>query len=68
MIGQGDGNWLQVLEEVVLPDSNTQAACMEFHKRAATWERREWAAYGSFSHGLADCEGDFGGYGYIVNW
>ena len=40
MIGQRDGNWLQVLEEVALPDSNTQAACMEFHKRAAKWGRR----------------------------
>jgi len=40
VIGQKDGNWLQVLEEIVLPDSNTQAACIEFHRRAAKWGRR----------------------------
>ena len=40
VVGQRDGNWLQVLDEMFLPDSNTQAACIEFHKRVARWGRR----------------------------
>jgi len=40
VIAQRDGNYLEVLDEIVLADSNTQAACVEFHKRAAVWGRR----------------------------
>jgi hypothetical protein len=40
VIGQRDGNYLQVLEELFLPNSHTQAACEEFHKRASRWGRR----------------------------
>jgi hypothetical protein len=40
VIGQRDGNWLQILEELFLPDSHTQAACEEFHRRASRWGRR----------------------------
>src|SRR5476651_2506895 len=40
VIGQRDGYWIHVLDELFIADSNTQAACMEFHKRAASWGRR----------------------------
>jgi hypothetical protein len=40
VIGQRDGNWLQVLDELFLPDSNTEAACVEFHRRVAPYGRR----------------------------
>jgi Terminase large subunit, T4likevirus-type, N-terminal len=40
VIGQRHGYWIHVLDELFLADSNTQAACVEFHKRAANWGRR----------------------------
>jgi hypothetical protein len=40
VIGQRDGDYLQILEELFLPNSHTQAACEEFHKRASRWGRR----------------------------
>ena len=78
LIGQRDGNWLQVLEEIALPDSNTQAACVEFHKRAAKWGRRLVVqlfgdASGNGRHTAASrtdwqiVREILGGYGYIVN-
>jgi hypothetical protein len=40
LIGQRDGDYLQILEELFLPNSHTQAACEEFHRRASKWGRR----------------------------
>ncbi len=40
VIGQRDGNWVQVLEEIFLPDSHTAAACDEFHRRVSRYGRR----------------------------
>lgn len=40
VIGQKDGDWVQVLAELALPDSHTQAACQEFHTRVSRWGRR----------------------------
>jgi hypothetical protein len=42
VIGQRDGDWVYVLDEIVLPDSNTAAACEEFFKRADPWLRRSY--------------------------
>ena len=78
VIGQRDGDWLQVLEEVFLPDSNTQAACIEFHKRASKWGRRLTVnlfgdASGNGRHTSASrtdwqiVKEVLGGYGYMVN-
>jgi hypothetical protein len=39
VIAQRDGQYLDILEEIALPDSNTQAACQEFHRRASKWGR-----------------------------
>lgn len=38
VIGQRDGNRVRVLDEIVLPDSNTPAACEEFLKRTSGWK------------------------------
>jgi hypothetical protein len=35
VIAQRDGDYLDILEEITLPDSNTQAACQEFHRRVS---------------------------------
>lgn len=43
VIGQRDGEWVNVLDEIVLPDSNTSAACEEFLKRAEPWFHRSYA-------------------------
>jgi len=43
VIGQRDGEWVHVLDEIVLPDSNTAAACEEFLKRAEPWLRQSYA-------------------------
>jgi hypothetical protein len=43
VIGQRDGEWVQILDEIVLSDSNTAAACEEFLKRAEPWLRRSYA-------------------------
>jgi hypothetical protein len=43
VIGQRDDDWVYVLDEIVLPDSNTGAACEEFLKRAEPWLRRSQA-------------------------
>jgi hypothetical protein len=37
VIGQRDGNRIRVLDEIVLADSNTGAACDEFLRRASGW-------------------------------
>jgi hypothetical protein len=38
VIGQRDGDQVRVLGEIVLPDSNTPAACEEFLRRAVGWK------------------------------
>lgn len=38
VIGQRDGERIQVLDEIVLADSNTPAACEEFLRRTAGWK------------------------------
>jgi hypothetical protein len=38
VIGQRDGDRVQVLDEIVLADSNTPAACEEFLRRTAGWK------------------------------
>jgi hypothetical protein len=40
VIGQRDGDYVQILEELFLPNSHTAAACEEFAKRVAKWGRR----------------------------
>jgi hypothetical protein len=40
VVGQRDDGCVQVLDEIVLSDSNTGAACEEFLKRAEPWLRR----------------------------
>jgi len=40
VIGQRDGEWVHVFDEIVLADSNTAAACEEFLKRAEPWFRQ----------------------------
>jgi hypothetical protein len=42
VIGQRDGEWVHVLDEIVLADSNTMAACEEFLKRAEPWLRQAY--------------------------
>ena len=37
VIGQRDGDQVYILDELVLPDSNTEAACMHFFWRIARW-------------------------------
>lgn len=37
VIGQREGEWVYVLDEIVLPDSNTVAACEEFLERTRQW-------------------------------
>jgi len=37
VIGQRDGEWVHVLDEIALPDSNTLAACKEFLERSKGW-------------------------------
>ena len=37
VIGQRDDEMVYILDELVLPDSNTLAACEEFLKRAESW-------------------------------
>jgi hypothetical protein len=39
VIAQRDGDYLDVLEEIVLPDSNTLAACQEFQRRVSRYGR-----------------------------
>jgi hypothetical protein len=39
VIAQRDGDYLDVLEEMALPDSHTQAACQEFHRRVSRFGR-----------------------------
>jgi hypothetical protein len=78
VIAQRDGGWLQVLEEIFLPDANTPAACQEFHKRAARWGRRLNVnlfgdASGNGRHTSASrtdwqiVKELLSGYGYLVN-
>ena len=38
VIGQRDGDQVRVLDEIVLPDSNTPAACDEFLRRTFGWK------------------------------
>ena len=38
VIGQRDGDWVRVLDEIVLADSNTPAACEEFLRRTFGWK------------------------------
>ena len=40
VIGQREGEWVHVLDEIVLPDSNTGAACEEFLERTKQWVAR----------------------------
>ena len=39
VVGQMDGSNINVFDELVLPDSNTEAACSEFLERAKPWAR-----------------------------
>ena len=39
VIGQRDGDRVYILDELVLPDSNTWAACEAFLKRIGSWGR-----------------------------
>ena len=78
VIGQRDGNWLQVLDELFLPDSHTMAACQEFHRRVSPWGRRMNVnifgdASGNGRHTSASrtdwqiVREVLTGYGYVVN-
>src|SRR5262249_5383231 len=40
VIGQREGDEVSILDEVVLPDSNTGAACEEFLERTERWTAR----------------------------
>jgi len=42
VIGQREDQWVHVLDEAVLSDSNTAAACEEFLKRTAPWVARSY--------------------------
>jgi len=50
VIGQRDGERVYILDEIVLPDSNTETACLRFFERVALWQRltrlREVHIYG----------------------
>jgi len=37
VVGQRDGDKVAILAELVLPDSNTEAACEAFLARSAQW-------------------------------
>ena len=42
VIGQREDDWVYVLDEAVLPDSNTTAACEAFLERSAAWVARSY--------------------------
>jgi hypothetical protein len=78
VIGQRDGDWLNILDELFLPDSHTQAACQEFHRRVSPWGRRMNVnlfgdASGNGRHTSASrtdwqiVREMLTGYGYVVN-
>ena len=54
VIGQRAGNEVHILAELVLPDSNTWAACEEFLERTAGWTSRATIPVGIYGDATGD--------------